>query len=120
MSVFVAAEELQTACNCRQQVGVSAGRERGRQQAQPVIRGCQPSPTPGPGNRLLQLPLLCLPTAEPAGACRVWAGGTGPLKASASVEAAQIYQPVLCGAVGAALCVPAPRPLRPLLLLLLL
>lgn len=63
MSVFVVAEELQTASNCRQQVGVSVGRERGRQQGQAVIRGLPSWELP------LAAPLAApsLPTAEPAG-----------------------------------------------------
>lgn len=76
MSVFVVAQELQTACNCRQQVGVSVGRERGRQREQAVIRACQPSPTPG--NGLAELPFLA---AEPAGCLSLLrCVGTAPLK----------------------------------------
>lgn len=63
MSMFVVAEELQTACNCRQQVGVSVEGERGRQQEQAVIRGLQLSPTPGPWELPGSSSPCCAPTS---------------------------------------------------------
>lgn len=67
MSVFTVAEELLTASNCRQQAGVSGGRERGRERGLAVIRGCQRSPRPG--TCPAAAPLACAPALPQPSPC---------------------------------------------------